>query len=128
MQFVFTGFTQELGFRVFAFQGVAADRSKTAFLVRANIGVARTHGIHIQELPLLCREFLEHLEEGEEKRAFTFTEDAMRTHETALAARRSAAAPKRPPRRPVRPQQDPLSSYRSLSPSSSILPRPTGAE
>jgi hypothetical protein len=55
MQFVLTGFTQDLGCRVFAFDGIAVDRIRTAFTVRADMALIRRYGIQIQELPLLCR-------------------------------------------------------------------------
>jgi hypothetical protein len=48
----------------------------------------------------MCREILEHREEGEQQHALTFTEDAMRTHATASAAAREAAAQNKKPRRP----------------------------
>ena len=94
MQFILTGFTQDLGFRVFAFDRVAADRTKTAFTVRADLAIIRTHGIRIQELPLLCRGLLERLDESEQERTWTFTEEGVRLHADNCAAI-LAAMPKR---------------------------------
>jgi len=65
MQFLLTGFREDLGFRVFAFQGVAADNTRSAFWVRADIALIRRYGIRVQELPLLCRGLLEIRIEGE---------------------------------------------------------------
>ena len=99
MQFVLTGFTQDREFRVFAFEGIAADRVRIAFTVRADLDLSRRYGIRLQELPLICREVLEHREEGEQRRALTFTEDAMRIHASDRAARATAARNKKPPRK-----------------------------
>ena len=67
MQFILTGFTQDKEFRVFAFEGIAADRVRTPFTVRADLSLSRTYGIRLQELPLMCRAILEHREEGSEE-------------------------------------------------------------
>jgi hypothetical protein len=101
MQFVLTGFTQDLGCRVFAFEGIAADRMRTAFTVRADLALIRRYGIQIQELPLLCRGLLDRRDEASETQALIFTEDEMRTWATARAAAKDEAAHRRkPPRRP----------------------------
>lgn len=101
MQFVLTGFTQDLGCRVFAFEGVAVDRIRTAFTVRADLSMIRQYGIQIQELPLLCRSVLERRDETSEVQAFIFTEEEMRTWAVARAAAKDEAAHRRkPPRRP----------------------------
>ena len=63
MQFVMTGFTQDIGFRVFAFEGIAGDGTRTPFTVRLDLALSRKYGIRIQELPLLC---LGHLERRDE--------------------------------------------------------------
>ena len=102
MQFILTGFTQEHEFRVFAFEGIAADRVRTPFTVRADLGLSRTYGIRLQELPLMCRAILERREEGEVQNALTFTEEAMRLHASnCIAARALAAQKKKAPRRPA---------------------------
>lgn len=100
MQFILTGFTQDLGCRVFAFEGVAVDRIRTPFTVRADLALIRRYGIQIQELPLLCRSLLERRDEASEMQALTFTEEEMRTCATARAAAKAEAAQRRrPPRR-----------------------------
>src|SRR2546422_436586 len=102
MQFVLNGFTQDMGFRVFAFEGIAEDRVRTEFTVRADVALVRRHGIPLQELPLVCRSLLEKLDEGAENHTLTFTEDAMRVYVNDCAAKREAAAQKRKPaRKPV---------------------------
>jgi hypothetical protein len=102
MQFVLTGFKQDLGCRVFAFEGIAVDRIRTAFTVRADLALIRRYGIQIQELPLLCRSVLERRDESSEMLAFTFTEEEMRNWSVARAAAKDEAAHRRkPPRRPA---------------------------
>jgi hypothetical protein len=106
MQFILTGFTQDREFRVFAFEGIAADRVRTPFTVKADLALSRTYGIRLQELPLMCRGILEQREEGPEEgaaeNALTFTEEAMRLHASnCIAARALAAQKKKAPRRPA---------------------------
>src|SRR5580704_7060777 len=98
MQFILTGFTQETGFRVFAFGGVVVGQIRTVFTVRADLALSRRYGIPMQELPLLCRSLLDRQEEsGQEpnesgerdssaKHALTFSEEEMR----ACADKRAA--------------------------------------
>ena len=102
MRFILTGFTQDSGFRVFAFEGVATGQLSVAFTVRADLDLSRRYGIRLQDLPLICREVLEHREEGEQEFAMTYTEDAMRIRATSMAtARAEAALNKKSPRRPA---------------------------
>lgn len=95
MQFVLTGFTHDLGTRVFAFECIGEDRIRTQCTVRADLAVARRYGIRIQDLPLLCRGLLDRCEEGGEVQSLTFTEDQMRTSANERAAARDAAVRKR---------------------------------
>ena len=44
MQFILTGFTQDLAFRVFAFERMGLDRVRTKFVVRADL--ARLRATH----------------------------------------------------------------------------------
>ncbi len=99
MQFILTGFTQDAGFRVFAFEGVAADRSRTEFIVRTDLSLIRKYGIQVQDLPLLCRTVLEERGEGNEERIFVFSEDRMRVQASNRAAAVSAALEKKSKRR-----------------------------
>jgi len=93
MHFIFTGFVEEIGSRVFAFDGVNTTRTRTEYTVKADLAAARKHGIRLQELPLLCRRLLDQVIEGDDKHAFTFTEDDMRIHSNS----ETAAAPKKAP-------------------------------
>jgi hypothetical protein len=95
MQFILTGFRQDMGFRVFAFEGIGQDRTRTAFTVRTDVALSRSYGIHLQELPLLCRELLDRHGEAEDQRSFTYTEADMRLYANDRAAARDAAAQKR---------------------------------
>ena len=102
MQYVLTGFTQDLGFRVFGFEGVAEDRSRDQYIVRTDISLIRKYGIRVQDLPLLCRGMLERRDLSVDQHTFTYAETDMRLYADVAASRASAAAPKRAPARPVR--------------------------
>ncbi len=99
MQYLLTGFTQDTGVRVFAFEGVAADRVRTAYSVKADLALARKHGIPMQELPLLCRAILERRSEDDDQRAFTFTEGDMTLHSNLVRAALDSQKRKAPRRR-----------------------------
>jgi len=99
MQFVLMGFSEAVGFRIFNFEGVASDRTRTAFTVKTDLALTRRYGIRLQELPLLCREVLERRDD-EQKRAFTYTEADMSIY-ADVAAARDKAQKRKPPRRPV---------------------------
>jgi hypothetical protein len=101
MQFILKGFSQVMGFRVFAFEGIAADWTRTPFTVRTDLALTRRYGIRLQELPLLCRAVLERCHEGEQKREFAYTEEDMRLYADCAAAREEAARHRKPPRRPA---------------------------
>lgn len=101
MQFILTGFTQESGFRVYAFERVISGSVRTVYRVRADLDLVRRYGIRTQELPLLCRSLLDKTNEGGEQRTFTFTEEDMRVRAKESAAAGEAKAHRRkPPRRP----------------------------
>lgn len=104
MQFILTGFIPDTGFRVFSFQGIGADRTRTDFTVRTDLSLIRKYGIRVQELPLLCRGLLERRDEAEQERILTFTEDEMRMHATSRAADQDAAQKRKSMRKPPRPQ------------------------
>ena len=100
MQFMLTGFTQDMAFRVFAFERMGSDRVRTKMVVRADLALIRRYGIQMQELPLLCRNLLERNENGAETRTLTFSEDDMSLHAKDRASAKEAAAQRRkPPRR-----------------------------
>jgi len=100
-QFLLTGFSQDMGFRVFAFERIAEDRTRTPYTVKTDLALTRRYGIRLQELPLLCRAVLERCQEGEEKRAFAYAEEDMRLYADCAAAREEAAKHRKPMRRPA---------------------------
>ena len=100
MQYVLTGFTHDMGFRVFAFEGVGEDRSRTEYSVKADLGLIRKYRIRVQELPLLCRGLLERRDEAADSRSFVYTESDMSGHASTCAARESAAKDRKAPRKP----------------------------
>jgi hypothetical protein len=127
MQFLLTGFSDDVGFRVFAFQGVAADKTRSPFSVRADIALIRKYGIRVQELPLLCRSLLELRNEGEQTRAVVFTEEDMRLHAVHAAEEREAAQRKKPRRQPATSQEgaaQPGSGWRGPALQTPEEPRP----
>jgi hypothetical protein len=106
MQFSLIGFSQDTGFRVFAFEGTAAGRVRIEYTVRADLSLIRKYGIRVQELPLLCRGLLERAGEGEQECMATYTEEEMRLHAHNCAAARNAAiqkkkSPRTPPTHPI---------------------------
>jgi hypothetical protein len=96
VRFSMTGFTQDGGSRVFAFTRVEADGTRAEFTVRADLALSRKYAIRVQELPLLCRLFLEGLSEAGEMRALTYTEDQMSLHAKECAARTVGPHKKKP--------------------------------
>lgn len=102
VQFVLKGFSEVTGCRVFAFEGVNADRSRTDFTVKTDLALARRYGIRLQELPLLCKAILERKYEGDTAlRTFTYTEADMGQYADSAAARVEAAKNRKPARRPA---------------------------
>lgn len=94
LQFHLTGFTQNAGTRVYAFEG-RINTQRTAYTVAVDMGLIPGYGIRIQELPLLCRECLQQVEQPETLSAFVFTEQLMRSHAERLTLAREAAELKR---------------------------------
>jgi hypothetical protein len=102
IQFVLKGFSEVTGCRIFAFEGVNADRSRTDFTVKTDLALARRYGIRLQELPLLCKAILERKHEGDTAmRTFTYTEADMGQYADSAAARVEAAKNRKPARRPA---------------------------
>jgi hypothetical protein len=111
MQFVLTTFTQESGFRVFAFEGIDSERIRTTYTVRVDLALTRIYGIRMQELPLLCRGLLERGDTAGSAHSLTFTEEEMGIYSKNCATAKAAAAQKRkPPRRP--PSENTGSAWR----------------
>lgn len=102
LQYVLTGFTQDSGCRVFAFARIAEDRTRTEFTVRADLAMSRRYLIPMQELPLLCRNFLARKEDLGNTRATVFSEEEMRLYAAKCAiAKQTAANKRKPAHRPV---------------------------
>jgi len=95
MQFILTGFTQDMAFRVFAFERMGSDRVRTKVAVKADLAMTRRYGIQMQELPLLCRNLLERSDSGEGSQTLTFSEDDMCVHAKDRASAKEAAANRR---------------------------------
>jgi hypothetical protein len=95
LQFSLTGFTQDGGFRVFAFKRVGAGVERAEFTVKADLALSRKYAIRVQELPLLCRLLLERRDDGGQMRALTFTEDEMCLHANERAEARAAVSSKK---------------------------------
>ena len=57
MGFILKGFTQEMGIRVFAFERVGEDHTRTEYTISADLALTRRYDIRVQDLPLLCRLF-----------------------------------------------------------------------
>ena len=101
MHFILKGFSQDSEFRVFAFDGITEDWTRSPFTVRTNLALTRQYRIRLQELPLLCRTVLERRHEGEEQQGFTFTEEDMRLYADRAAAREEAAKQRKRRRPPA---------------------------
>jgi len=128
MQFILVGFKQDIGFRVFTFENVAADKVRTEYTIRADLSLAQKHGIRIQELPLLCRGLLERGGEEEKNRPTLFTEDEMRLHARHCAEVHDAAMQKKKAaRRPMPPSGESQNGWqRSSHESKTAAVSPTG--
>ena len=97
-QFVLKGFSEVSGFRVFEFEGISADWTRTSFTVRTDLALTRRYGIRLQELPLLCRAVLERRREGAEQRAYVYSDEDMRLYAKCEAAQAEVARRKKRPR------------------------------
>jgi len=103
LRYILEGFVRDRDFRLFNFQAVATRPSenageRVAFTVRTDLSLIRKYGIHVQELPLLCRELLERRPVSEVERHFTFTEEDMRVHQAGRMA--AEAIIRKKPRKP----------------------------
>ena len=100
MHYILTGFTHDMGFRVFEFEGIGDDRVRTEYKVRADLALIHRYGIRVQELPLLCRGILEGRNEDEQQQTFTYTETDMRLNAELCALRSADAQKRKAPRKP----------------------------
>jgi hypothetical protein len=109
MQYSLTGFTLDTGCRVFAFQSVEPQKVRTLHTVRIDLSLARSYGLMVQELPLLCLALLTR-QDVPVSRVLTFTEDDMRANANVRAADKEEALRKKSMRKtpPRRPAADPM--------------------
>ena len=87
MLFSLTGFSQTTNVRRYTFQGVTADQTRQEVTVGVDLDLARQYGISLQELPLLCRRFLEEQSSAGKIDSLTFSELEM----LGVASRREEA-------------------------------------
>jgi hypothetical protein len=99
-QFLITGFTQNAGIRIYAFEA-RVDARRAHYTVEVNLALIPGYGIRIQDLPLLCRELLQQRTEPDEISAVVFTEQQMRSHAEKLAIARENAEHKRKQPKPL---------------------------
>jgi hypothetical protein len=59
MEYLLDHYRQTAALRIFVFDGVSADRSRSRFTVSVDTALLGRYTISLQELPLLCRRFLE---------------------------------------------------------------------
>jgi len=102
MEYVLTGVEHSGNIRLYAFAEVEHDVRRTGLSVAVDIDAVRKYGIPLQELPLLCRLFLEDQRGAGSDSSLTYDEaemikyatrraDAAREAEQRKAHRKSAA-------------------------------------
>jgi hypothetical protein len=87
MEYLLESYRQTAGLRVFAFDAVSPDRSRSRFTVSVDTALLIRYTISLQELPLLCRRFLEERAILGGSRTLTFAEADM----AHLSAERAGA-------------------------------------
>ncbi len=109
--YIFTGFSQTAGIRIYAFECVG-DGRRVDYTVKVDLALIAAYGIRIQDLPLLCRDLLQQRIEPVELSCLTFTEQDMRSHaERRATAKEEALQKKKPARHPV--NTNPGASWRT---------------
>jgi hypothetical protein len=86
VEYVFTGFRQVDGMRFYGFQGISADRSRQPYTVATDVTLLRMYAIALQDVPLLCRRFLEEREGRDGRHSIILGEADMRRHVDQKAA------------------------------------------
>lgn len=99
MKFVLTDFFHDGGYRVFAFETLPRSEAGR-YWVKADMNLARRHGISLQELPLLCRAALEAGVDTHPEHTITYTANEMMQIAKARAATVSTRRRKPYPPRP----------------------------
>ena len=92
MRILLVGFRQERDMRQFAFRAIAEDGSRREITVEADLTLVRKLKIPLQELPMLCRKFLEG---NIEALKLVFTEQDMLAYTRSRAAAALTAELKR---------------------------------
>jgi hypothetical protein len=115
IQFMLTGFKQDIGFRVFNFEASPAGAPKIHFTVRADLALARRYGIQMQALPLLCWELLER-SDNESERSFTYSEEDMCRYARTCKEERAAIALKKQSARKTLTTSQPGVGWRTAAP------------
>lgn len=77
MEYLLTGVEQSNNIRSYAFVEVDRDLRRTSFTVAVDISLLRRYTIPLQELPLLCRHFLEAQREAGSGQNLTYGEAEM---------------------------------------------------
>ncbi len=115
MQFMLTGFKQDIEFRVFSFETSPVGAPKLQFTVRADLSLARRYGIQMQALPLLCWELLERNESSLES-SFTYSEEEMCRYARTCKEERAAIALKKQSARKTITTAQPGVGWRTAAP------------
>jgi hypothetical protein len=97
MDIQFTGFRDTAGVRHFAFDLIAADRSRSRLVVSADMSLARKYDITLQELPLLCRRLLDEPHGQDRQGPVSLTEQHMAAIRAAVQAGAEKKRRKAPP-------------------------------
>jgi|SRR6185312_16360426 len=77
MEYLLEHYRHTAGVRVFLFNGVSPDRSHSQFTVSVDTALLGRYTISLQELPLLCRRFLENRAITGGSHSLTFAEADM---------------------------------------------------
>ena len=118
MDYILTATRQTAGVRIYAFDAVGADRNRTAFTVSIDTGLIRQYAIARQELPLLCRQFLEKQAGACDSQTLTFTENEM----TDLKADRAERLRVALQRRSIRKNPVPAKEFERIAGTNRVLP------
>jgi hypothetical protein len=106
MEYLLEYYRHTAGIRVFTFDGVSPDHSRSRFTVSVDTALLGRYPISLQELPLLCRRFLQDRVIAGGSRSLTFAEADM-AHLAAEREALNAARQRKCGRRPgVAPSHD----------------------
>jgi hypothetical protein len=109
MEFALTSCRQTGGVRFFVFNGIASDRTRTEFIVEVDTALIGKYSIALQDLPLLCRQFLEKQETSAGSKTLTYSETEMEHIAAERAEVQRAVQLRKANRKPPRNDQRPAS-------------------